>query len=91
MEIESELVLDPTIRPGFQTYTADYESDFGKLEVWACVTSDSFGLTQTGESFTHDGDNEHVIILNRRDLLKLQVLVNQAVELLEKNNVESID
>lgn len=77
-----KLQLDPSIRPEFETYHAVYPSEFGEMEVWACRSSESFGITQTGECFTHEGDNESIIILNREELLKLQVLVNQAVELL---------
>lgn len=80
-----KLVLDPSIRPEFETYHSVSQSGYGEMEVWACATSGSFGITQTGKSFTQDGDNEHVIILNLEDLRKLQSLVNHAVELLEKN------
>lgn len=85
-----KLELDPDIRPEFKTYGACFLGDFGKVEVWTCLTSDSFGITQIGENFTHDGDNEHIVLLNREELLKLQVLVNQAVELLGGNNDPSI-
>lgn len=84
-----DMRLDPSIHPDFQTFFAEYESTFGKVEVWACVSSDTCGITQKGKSFTQDRDNEHIILLSREELLKLQVLVNKSVELLEKGNVET--
>lgn len=76
-----KLTLDPTIRPEFETYHAKF--DGGELgnetEVWVCKTSNSFGLNQGGEDEDCD-----IILLDKEGLLKLQTLVNQAVELLEQ-------
>lgn len=84
-----KLELDPTIRPEFQTYHAIYEGGElgGATEVWVCKTSNSFGISQSTPQ--EDGsEDEDIILLDRKGLLKLQVLVNQAVELLEDNNAE---
>lgn len=78
---ELKLELDTSVRPEFKTYHALYESDFGETEVWVCLTSESFGISQVGKSFNHPGDNEDIIILNREELFKLQALVNQAAEM----------
>lgn len=76
-----KLTLDPTIHPEFETYHAKF--DGGELgnetEVWVCKTSNSFGLNQGGEDEDCD-----IILLDKEGLLKLQTLVNQAVELLEQ-------
>lgn len=83
-----KLQLDPTIRPEFQTYHAIYEGGElgGETEVWVCKTSNSFGIGQGGEDEGCD-----IILLDKQGLLKLQSLVNQAVEILEQNDVESTD
>lgn len=80
-----KLVLDPTICPEFETYNAIF--DGGQLgnetEVWVCKTSNSFGISQS----TPQGDgseDEDIILLDKDGLLKLQMLVNQAVEILEE-------
>lgn len=76
-----KLVLDPTIRPEFETYHAKF--DGGELgnetEVWVCKTSNSFGLNQGG-----DDEDCDIILLGKEGLLKLQTLVNEAVEILER-------
>lgn len=77
-----KLVLDPSIRPEFETYHAKIDGGElgGETEVWVCKTSASFGLNQGGED-----DGCDIILLDKGGLLKLQSLVNQAVELLEKD------
>ena len=81
-----ELVLDPTIRPEFQTYNALFEGGElgGTTEVWMCKTSNSFGISQSTPQ-EDGGEDEDIILLDKEGLLKLQTLVNQAVELLEGN------
>lgn len=76
-----KLVLDPSIRPEFETYHAKIDGGDlgGETEVWVCKTSSYFGLNQGGEDEGCD-----IILLDKAGLLKLQALVNQAVELLEK-------
>ena len=75
-----KLVLDPTIRPEFETYHAKFRGRVGfETEVWVCKTSNSFGLNQEGDHGDYD-----TILLGKEDLLKLQTLVNQAVKMLEE-------
>lgn len=75
-----ELVLDPTIRPEFETYHAKFDGGIGfETEVWVCKTSNSFGMGQEGDHGECD-----TILLSRDALLKLQSLVNQAVDILEE-------
>lgn len=83
-----KLQLDPTIAPEFLTYNAKFDGgDLGdETEVWVCKTSKSFGIGQGGEDEGCD-----IILLDKQGLLKLQSLVNQAVEILEQNDVESTD
>lgn len=80
-----KLELDPTIRPEFQTYNTFFQAgELGGLtEVWVCKTSNSFGISQ-GTPQEDGGTEEDIILLDREGLLKLQELVNQAVELLEQ-------
>ena len=71
-----KLELDPDINASFSTYTCSFETYFGGVsEVWACRTSENaaFGIEQ----------GEECISLNREELLKLQSLVNHAVEILK--------
>lgn len=76
-----KLVLDPSIRPEFETYHAKIDGGDlgGETEIWVCKSSDSFGMNQGG-----DDEGGDIILLDKEGLLKLQLLVNQAVELLEK-------
>lgn len=80
-----KLELDPSILPEFKTYHGIFNGGNlgGKTEVWVCKTSDSFGISQ----FTPQedgGEEEDIILLDREAVLKLQVLINQAIEILEK-------
>lgn len=83
-----KLEVDLTVAPEFLTYEAKFDGgDFGnETEVWVCKTSQCFGLRQGGEDEGCD-----IILMDKEGLLKLQSLVNQAVEILEQNNVESTD
>lgn len=80
-----KLEIDPTVRPEFETYHATFEGGaLGDVtEVWVCKTSNYFGITQTPGTGC-GGKEEDTVILDRENLLKLQGLVNQAVQLLEK-------
>lgn len=71
-----KLELDPDINPSFQTYTCTFETQSnGATEVWACLTGGNvaFGIDQ----------GEDCILLTREELLKMQSLVNHAVEILK--------
>lgn len=70
--------LDPDAAKSFQTYIADFPTSIGgKTEIWVSKGTESFGIVQGSE------DDVDLIILRRDELLKLQILVDQAVEMLE--------
>ncbi|AKU43898.1 hypothetical protein CPT_Merlin252 [Citrobacter phage Merlin] len=73
-----KLELDPDVRPEFLSYTNTFKSKYGEVEVWACKTSESFGINQT-----NDKADEDIIVMDKYDLLNLQKLVNHAVEIME--------
>lgn len=82
-----KLVLDESINPEFGTYNCKFNIESHSTEVWTSKSTQSFGIEQEALHSIYSND---VIIFNKEELLILQKLVNQAVEILEGKDENTI-
>ncbi|AHY25209.1 hypothetical protein AVV36_gp201 [Pectobacterium bacteriophage PM2] len=90
-----KLVLDESINPKFGTYHCKFNVGYYATEVWVSKSTQSFGIEQETnlsiecEKEVNNSDPD-IVIFNKEELLILQKLVNQAVEILEGKDENTI-